>query len=894
VGHRKPDPSTGWTLLRTTVIPVCIALLVVLAAGIFAEYQNRRAYDEQRRADVVTRVSVLRAKLEGNINGNIQLVRGLVATLSTEPQMNQERFGKLAGALLDKGSQIRNIAAAPNLIVTLVYPLERNESALGLDYTRNAEQRGSALRARDTGQLVLAGPFALVQGGQGFIGRFPVTYQDAAGEQRFWGIVSAVVDVDRLYRDSGLYDPDLPIEITLSGRDGRGDGSVFYGNAELLAQNPVTADIILPSGQWQIAAIPRGGWAGNPPNTWMLRILMGIAGALILVPTILTGRLIAERHRYISTLRNREKQLERLSHRLRLALDTSEVAVWEMDLDSGSLLWDDRMHELYGYPRDKGPRDISHWLRRVHPEDAVRAAQEFHDAMKETGVYRSQFRLALDNGEVRHIRSLGTLYRDVDETARMIGVDWDVSADVTRAEDLRRANLLTEARNAELEAAKARIEYNALHDSLTDLPNRRFLDEVLAEHAVLFERGEQHAALLHIDLDRFKQINDTLGHAAGDALLRHVANVLREVVPQGDFVARAGGDEFIVLLRRPTDTAEPRARTLARLAEEILTHMRRPMQHEGHECRFGVSIGIASDNDTLSDSTRLLINADIALYRAKSLGRNRYQFFNEALQAEIVNTKRVADDILAGLENDEFIVHYQPQFSTEGLEVIGVEALVRWQHPTEGLLAPAVFMKVAEELNVVSTIDRIVLETALRDMAQWKKDGLAIPKVSVNVSARRLQDEELVKQIVALDIEPGTVSFELVESIFLDEQDELAVWNVERIKDQGIDIEIDDFGTGYASIVGLLKLKPRRLKIARELIMPIVRSPAQRQLVGSIVEIGRSLGIEVLAEGVETMEHVRILTRLGCQALQGYAFARPMAAEDLGQFVTSRRWREAS
>jgi len=895
VSHRKPDPSTGWTLLRTTVIPVCIALLVVLAAGIFAEYQNRRAYDEQRRADVLTRVSVLRAKLEGNINGNIQLVRGLVATLSTEPEMNQERFGKLAGALIDKGSQIRSIAAAPNLVVTLVYPMEQNDRALGLDYTRNAAQRDSALRARDTGQLVLAGPVDLVQGGQGFIGRFPVTYKDAPGRERFWGIVSAVVDVDRLYRDSGLYDADLPIEITLAGRDGRsGDGSVFYGNAALLAQNPVTADIMLPSGQWQIAAMPRGGWAGDPPNTWMLRILMGIAGALILVPTILTGRLIAERYRYISTLRSREKQLERLSHRLRLALDTSGMAVWEMDLDSGALLWDERMHELYGYPRDKGPRDISHWLRRVHPDDASRAAQEFHDAMKDTGVYRSQFRLALDGGEVRHIRSLGTLYCDVDETARMIGVDWDVSADVTRAEDLRRANLLSEARNAELEAAKARIEYNALHDSLTGLPNRRFLDEVLAEHAVLFERGEQHAALLHIDLDRFKQINDTLGHAAGDALLRHVANVLREVVPQGDFVARAGGDEFIVLLRRPSDTAEPRTRTLARLADEILAHMRRPVQHEGHECRFGVSIGIASDNDTLSDSTRLLINADIALYRAKSLGRNRYQFFNEALQAEIVNTKRVADDILAGLENDEFIVHYQPQFSTEGLEVIGVEALVRWQHPTEGLLAPAVFMKVAEELNVVSTIDRIVLETALRDMAQWKKDGLAIPKVSVNVSARRLQDEDLVKQIVALDIAPGTVSFELVESIFLDEQDELAVWNVERIKDQGIDIEIDDFGTGYASIVGLLKLKPRRLKIAGELIMPIVRSPAQRQLVGSIVEIGKSLGIEVLAEGVETMEHVRILARLGCQALQGYAFARPMAPEELRQFVTSCRWREAS
>src|SRR5690606_37777716 len=214
--------------------------------------------------------------------------------------------------------------------------------------------------------------------------------------------------------------------------------------------------------------------------------------------------------------------------------------------------------------------------------------------------------------------------------------------------------------------------------------------------------------------------------------------------------------------------------------------------------------------------------------------------------------------------------------------------------PGEGLLAPAAFMKIAEELNVVDTIDRLILEQALADLGTWRKAGLAIPKVSVNVSARRLHDEELIKSLGELDIEPGTISFELVESIFLDEQDELVTWNVDRIKEFGIDVEIDDFGTGYASIVSLLKLKPRRLKIDRQLIMPIVRSPAQRQLVGSIIDIGHSLGIEVLAEGVETMEHAHIMRDLGCDALQGYAFARPMSAADLDGFVAARRHRLAS
>ena len=195
---------------------------------------------------------------------------------------------------------------------------------------------------------------------------------------------------------------------------------------------------------------------------------------------------------------------------------------------------------------------------------------------------------------------------------------------------------------------------------------------------------------------------------------------------------------------------------------------------------------------------------------------------------------------------------------------------------------------------MVATIDRMILEQTLNDFNDWRASGLKIPKASVNVSARRLHDEELIRSLGQLDLKPGTISFELVESIFLDENDELVTWNVEQIKALGIDIEIDDFGTGHASIVSLLKLKPRRLKIDRQLVTPILESPAQRQLVGSIIEIGRSLGIEVLAEGVETMKHARVLKALGCNALQGHAFAQAMSSADLKVFARTRQLREAS
>jgi len=253
----------------------------------------------------------------------------------------------------------------------------------------------------------------------------------------------------------------------------------------------------------------------------------------------------------------------------------------------------------------------------------------------------------------------------------------------------------------------------------------------------------------------------------------------------------------------------------------------------------------------------------------------------------------VADEILNGLEGDQFIPFYQPQFDAHTLDIVGAEALSRWRHPTEGVVPPSEFLAVAEELNVVSMIDRTILEQALRQFDQWEAAGVRVPHVSVNVSARRLQDENLIKSLRGLSIRPGTFSFELVESIFLDESDDVVQFNIDQIKDLGIDIEIDDFGTGYASVVSLMKLKPRRLKIDRQLVAPIVGSPAQRQLVESIIDIGKSLGIQVVGEGVESLEHAHILRDLGCDILQGYAFARPMDAAGMNDFLKAGAWRDA-
>jgi diguanylate cyclase (GGDEF)-like protein len=875
-------------LRRPIYTPAVIAAVVATFLGVAADGQQKQLALARARAEALGELNLIQDRLEGDIKGEIQLVRGLVADIASEPDLDQKKFAVLCDNVLRSDSLLHNIGVAPGLVVAFECPLKGNEQAIGLDYRKNDKQREAALRARDSGDVVLAGPVDLIQGGRGFIARLPVFVDGPNESRRFWGVVSAVIDLDALYRDAGLYAPDLGVDVAISVRDGPGqDAHSFFGDARVFDDHPVTRFVNVPAGAWTIAATPKGGWDAVSTGRWWARLIILLAGALVVAPAWLAGRLVQERRFHFNRLADRESELERLSRRLGLALDASKVGVWDFNIDTQELVWDDRMNELYNYPRDGGARAYQHWRDRIDDADVERAIADFETAWK-TGRYESQYRLNLGDGRTRVVRAIGKVYVAPDLSRQMVGVNWDVTADVKLTEDLTHSKAQTEARNVELEAARARIEYNSLHDFLTRLPNRMYLERALAEHAARCARSGGGVALLQVDLDGFKRINDTLGHSAGDAMLIHTAETIRRHLRPSDFVARTGGDEFVVVC-----TADEGMVGLDELARRIIEDVSRPIVYDGHECRLGMSIGIAGAYGAEVGRQRLLVDADLALYRAKSLGRNRFEFYTAALQAEIVNAKSIGDSIIGGLERGEFIPYFQPQVDSRSLEIVGVEALARWRHPTCGILAPAEFIDIAEELAVIAAIDRAVLEGALACHRKWRADGLQPPRLSVNVSLRRLHEEGLIEALSALEIAPGELSFELVESIYLDERDDRFFENVEQIKALGVDIEIDDFGSGYASIVSLTKIKPRRLKIDRQLITPIVHSAAQRRLVRSIVEIGRSLDIEVAAEGVETMEHAALLRDLGCSILQGYAFAKPMPAEDLEARLQTRQRRIA-
>ena len=364
------DPTTDMTgyfqygadflkrrFLRPSALTVAIATLVMSGLWIAAEKRNRMFYAQQLRVDVIDDLTLLRARLEGEVTGNVQLIRGLIATLITEPDMNQARFAQIAEGLIGENSAIRNVAAAPDMTIRMVHPLAGNEAALGLNYLENAAQRGAAVKARDTGELVLAGPVALVQGGTGFIGRFPVFVPQPGGE-RFWGLVSTVFSDTMLYESAGLLQPDLNMRLALSGRDGAGsDSDVFFGDPAVLSTDPVTLDVLLPSGKWRLSAVPLEGWSTSPPTTPILRAVMLGAWLLLLLPSIIMGRLIEERQANIrdleasnDALSNRMSELEkarqeqnRTETKLRHSLQAEEqinARFAEVTEISGSWVWE--------------------------------------------------------------------------------------------------------------------------------------------------------------------------------------------------------------------------------------------------------------------------------------------------------------------------------------------------------------------------------------------------------------------------------------------------------------------------------------------------------------------------------------------------------------------------
>ncbi len=430
------------------------------------------------------------------------------------------------------------------------------------------------------------------------------------------------------------------------------------------------------------------------------------------------------------------------------------------------------------------------------------------------------------------------------------------------------------AQQTALAAARDEIERQALHDELTGLPNRRHFEQ---EYRRRSDAGER-ITLIRIDLDHFKYVNDTHGHAAGDAVLRQIGVILREETRPGDLPVRIGGDEFVLMM---TDTPTANSDAVARRLQHRFCQ---PIWFDGAPISVGASFGIASSGDGFLGRATVLRAADAALYKAKDSGRNAVCTYSESVHSEVTSTRRLSFQLRAGIERGEFIPYYQPQYDAATRKLAGLEVLVRWNHPERGLLQPSEFLPVATQLKLISRIDAQVMPRALAEIGGLCDMGVVVPKISFNITADRLLDVETLIGVIGAPLSGTKIAFEILESVLLEDKADAIDLVFDLMRDYGISIEIDDFGSGHASIVSLMRMRPDVLKLDPRLVEPLPQSPRHRDLVASLINLAGSLGVTVTAEGVETPDHADLLTRLGVRTLQGYHLARPMPVDALARF----------
>jgi diguanylate cyclase (GGDEF)-like protein/PAS domain S-box-containing protein len=431
--------------------------------------------------------------------------------------------------------------------------------------------------------------------------------------------------------------------------------------------------------------------------------------------------------------------------------------------------------------------------------------------------------------------------------------------------------------------AEERIQYLATHDGLTGLPNRVMFTQLLGLSIETSRRYGRKLAVLFIDLDRFKVINDTLGHEAGDVLLREIGARLRECLRASDVVARLGGDEFVVLLHEVSDPAQAAA-----VARNILAVVMKPVVILGQECRVTASIGVCLHPDDGQDDQSIMKNADMAMYLAKEEGKNNYQFFTSGMKPQSIERLALETNLRRALELDELSLHYQAKVNFKSGAITGVEALLRWHNPELGSVSPARFIPLAEETGLIVPIGRWVLKTACAQSVAWQEQGLPPIRMSVNLSMRQLGDEGLVREIEAVlaetGLDPEFLELEVTESTIMHNA-ERAVRVLTAIKELGVRLAIDDFGTGYSSLAHLKRFPIDTLKVDRSFIREVPNDAEDKAIAEAIIAMGKTLSLTVVAEGVETPEQQAFLSDKLCDEMQGFYFSTPVAAQDFAELL---------
>ncbi len=555
----------------------------------------------------------------------------------------------------------------------------------------------------------------------------------------------------------------------------------------------------------------------------------------------------------ITDRKRAEEALRESEQRYALAVSGANDGLWDWNLATDRLYFSPRWWLMLGHEAREGDVDPNSWWSKVHFEDLADLKQALATHLEgRTEYFQNEHRMLHANGTYRWMLSRGLAVRDADgRPTRIAGSQTDVTD-------------------------------RKVHDPLTGLPNRAlFLDRL----GTALRRGRRRmgttCAVLFLDLDRFKVVNDSLGHLTGDHLLVGVAKALEACLRPGDTVARLGGDEFTILLEDIASVEDA-----SQVAERVHNQLKNPFSIDGQDIFTTASIGIAVSVTGRESAEELLRDADTAMYRAKSQGSGRHQLFDQDMRQHAVAQLRIETDIRHAIDREEFVLYYQPIVSLASERVTGFEALIRWKHPERGLIGPFEFIPIAEETGLIVTIGRWVLNEACRQLEEWRRDlgdGDALT-VSVNLSPKQFNHPRLVQHVeqalLASGLAARRLELEITESAFIDNA-EAAIAMIESLRAMGVQVSIDDFGTGYSSLSYLHRFPVDTLKIDQSFVNKMDKDARQVELVSTIIQMASNLGIQVVAEGVETGAQRSHLKKLSCDFMQGFAFSQPVPAEEI-------------
>lgn len=557
-----------------------------------------------------------------------------------------------------------------------------------------------------------------------------------------------------------------------------------------------------------------------------------------------------------------ERELAFSEARLKYALAASNEGIWDWDMVKDKAYRNQACYSMLGFEPcnfTDAANEIN-WVKMLHPDDR----QIFVDVRNkclsnEISQFDVEYRCQNKNGDYIWLRTKGMLVeRDENtEPTRMVGTTTDITQQKEYQENLRQL---------------------ATYDSLTGLPNRKLFIDMLQAAIARGKRKSSRHSVLFLDLDRFKNVNDSLGHSTGDKLLEQVAQRISDILREDDIVARLGGDEFTILLQDI-----PESHRAAEIASRVIDVLNEPFNLQGQEVSIAPSIGIVFYPDHATNSEDLLKKADTAMYHAKQEGGQNYKFFSHAMDREAKLRLELEGELRQSINRNEFILFYQPKVDLQEGVIVGMEALVRWNNQNKGIVAPNHFIPIAEETGLIVPIGNIVLHQAATHTKGWFNKKLFNNKVAVNISARQFKQEDLLFQIDRIldetRLAPEYLELELTEAAVIQNMD-MTINIMSKIKDRGITLALDDFGTGYSSLSYLKKFPIDTLKIDMSFIRDMQQSEANKNIVNSIIELAHSLKLKVVAEGVETLEQAHVLAAMECDIMQGYLFSKPLDNQD--------------